>query len=277
MNQEVRLELKNLGFQPVLSGVSATWRGGQVVGIVGPNGAGKSTLLRLLAGIWPASRGGVVLNGRSLSTFTAKERARYLAYLPQQQPEDCPFTVREFVEMGRYAHRSPFGGLGAHGWRVVHASIQRMGLTEYECVPLFRLSGGERQRAGVARCLAQESPILVLDEPISNLDVYYQLDMLERLRELAADGRLVILAIHHLEFAARYCTELMILWEGRVYATGHPIEVLTPDALRDVFRVEADVFADPHSQHLRFTYHRSLAGDFARSGVNAGISKGGGV
>ncbi|MCL6626927.1 ABC transporter ATP-binding protein [Alicyclobacillus shizuokensis] len=271
MSVRVDLELAGLGLPPRLQAVSARWRGGQVIGVVGPNGAGKSTLLRLIAGVLPAATGTVSLSGRPLRGLASRERARWLAYLPQQLPEDCPFTVREFVEMGRYAHRSPWGGVGGHGWQVIHDSIARMGLGSYEDVPLSQLSGGERQRAGVARCLAQESPVLLLDEPISNLDVHYQLDMLQRLRELADAGRLVVVAIHHLEFAARYCSQLLLLDKGRVYACGRPQEVLTAAALRDVFGVEAEVFTDAHA-HLRFTYLYPREGDAQRpsTAVQAG-------
>jgi ABC-type cobalamin/Fe3+-siderophores transport system ATPase subunit len=248
------MDLHGVSYVPILHDISANWRGGQIVGIVGPNGAGKSTLLRLMAGIWTPTDGLITIDGQPLTKLPAKARARRIAYLPQQIPAECPFTVAEFVEMGRYAHRTAWGGIGPHGWQVVREAVEQMGLTEYQDVPLTRLSGGERQRAGVARCLAQESPVMLLDEPISNLDVYYQIDMLERLREFTARGHLIIVSIHHLEFAARYCSEVLLLHRGRVYAQGDPEQVLTAEAVREVFGVFADVYRDPYQRHLRFSY-----------------------
>ncbi len=248
------VEIHQLSFDEILHPVSATWASGQMVGIVGPNGAGKSTLLRMVAGIWTPTTGSVNLNQVPLTHLSVKDRARNIAYLPQQISDECPYTVHDFVEMGRYAHRSAWGGLTKKGRSAVHQAIVQMGLHKYVDVPLSQLSGGERQRAAVARCLAQESPTLILDEPISNLDIYYQIDILERLKKLADSGYLVVLSIHHLEFAARYCTNVMLLHEGTVYAQGAVGDVLSETAVADVFSVQVKRFRDPYGNYLRFSY-----------------------
>jgi ABC-type cobalamin/Fe3+-siderophores transport system ATPase subunit len=255
------LDVSQLFFQTILHNINTSFSTGQMIGIVGPNGAGKSTFIRLVAGIWKPTTGSVTLNGISVSTLSAKERARQMAYLPQQISEDCPFTVHEFVEMGRYAHHSIWHSLTNSGQKAVQQAILQMGLEKYADVPIGELSGGERQRVGIARCLAQESRILLLDEPISNLDIFYQIDILERLQELANSGYLIILSIHHLEFAARYCAQLLLLKDGTLYAQGKPDAVLTEAAMEDVFSVKANAYRDPFGHFVRFSYRQLTAAD----------------
>ncbi len=253
-NGRMVLEIEQLSFQNILHQVNTTFTSGQMVGIIGPNGAGKSTLMRLLAGIWKPSLGQVTLNGLPVRNLSTKERARHIAYLPQQLSADCPFTVHEFVEMGRYAHNVTWGTNTKQGQEIVQSSISEMGLEKYGNTRVSDLSGGERQRVGLARCLAQESSILLLDEPISNLDIFYQMDILERLRALSEQGYLVILSIHHLEFATRYCSNLLLLQKGKVYAQGTPEDVLSETAMADVFAVNASPYRDPFGDFVRFSY-----------------------
>jgi ABC-type cobalamin/Fe3+-siderophores transport system ATPase subunit len=251
----ISLAIKRVSFQNILHDISTTFSTGQMVGIVGPNGAGKSTFIRLIAGIWRPTSGSVTLNHISVSTLSSKKRACQMAYLPQQISDDCLFTVREFVEMGRYAHHAIWGTKTRLGHQLVERAISQMGLTRYADAPISDLSGGERQRVGIARCLAQESRILLLDEPISNLDIFYQMDILERLKKFADSGYLVILSIHNLEFAMRYCTDLVLLKEGAVYAQGKPDAVLTESAMADVFSVSANSYCDPFGNFVRFSFH----------------------
>ncbi|MCL6454022.1 MAG: ABC transporter ATP-binding protein [Alicyclobacillus sp.] len=248
------LVLEDVAFADILEGIRANWSGGQVVGLVGPNGAGKSTLLRILAGVRRPTRGRVWVQGQLVDQISPKLRARLVAYLPQQIPDDTAFTVEQYVEMGRFAHRTLWGGLDTASRAAVDEAIERVNLLPLRRARLDRISGGERQRAGIARCLAQGSPIILLDEPIANLDVHYQLDILLHLQTLAEQGWLVVLAIHHLEFAAQYCDRLLLLHAGRIYAEGRPSDVLSEQALQEVFRVEARTYADPYGGHLRVSY-----------------------
>ncbi|MDQ0188947.1 ABC transporter ATP-binding protein [Alicyclobacillus cycloheptanicus] len=241
-----RLVLSGVSYLSILHHISATFSGGQVVGLIGPNGAGKSTLLRIAAGVLPASEGTVTLDGVNLSTLHPRDRARRLAYLPQHLPNDIPFTVRDFVEMGRYAHRSANAG-------VVDAALVQMNLTTFADAPMDTLSGGERARAGIARCLAQESRVLLLDEPIASLDLYYQVDILRQLRTLAQRGYLVVIAIHHLELAIRFCDQFLLLHCGYVRRQGTVTEVMTECALEEVFGIRAKTFHDPHTGVLRLS------------------------
>ena len=259
----VRVEA--VAYRSILRGISAQWAGGEMVGVIGPNGAGKSTLLRILAGVRQPTQGAVTVDGARAAHLQARARARLLSFMPQQLAEDIPYTVAEFVEMGLYAHRDAWGQLAKEQRGRVAAALARMNLAPHARTPLAELSGGERQRAAVARCLAQGSPVILLDEPIANLDLYYQVEILAELARLASEGRLVILAIHNLELAARYCSSLFLLGEGRLRAAGKPEHVLAESTLREVFRVDAKLFRDPYSGSLRL----SLGGSAQAQAVRA--------
>ncbi|MCL6548573.1 MAG: ABC transporter ATP-binding protein [Alicyclobacillus sp.] len=251
----VSLQLEGVGWREAVVNVTQTWESGRMIGLVGPNGAGKSTLLRLVAGVWRPTSGIVRWNGTPLHRLPPRERARRIAYLPQQVPDDTPYTVRQYVEMGRYAYGSPWTGYegGGSGRAAVQRALERTGLQELADEPMNRLSGGQRQRAAIARCLAQGSPVLLLDEPIANLDLYYQTDILTQLQNLAQEGYLVVLAIHHLELAARYCTDVVMLQRGRIAGAGSPAAVLTPDTLLAVFGMGVRTYADPYTGALRLS------------------------
>jgi ABC-type cobalamin/Fe3+-siderophores transport system ATPase subunit len=246
-----KLQLKDVAFRDILQAVDVAWNEGAFVGLIGPNGAGKSTLLKVLTNVWAPTAGTVYLDGQSIASLSNRDRARNIAYLPQQVPEDVPFTVRQFVEMGRYAYRRGLAGLTPDCRRAVQHALERLSLLDFADSLMSELSGGERQRVAIARCLAQEAPILVLDEPISNLDLYYQVEILKLLKELAGEGYLIVLAIHHLEFAAQFCSELMLLHHGCLVKTGSPRQVLTEQSLTSVFGMAARVYEDPYSESLR--------------------------
>lgn len=261
MSDMPKLQLEQLAFEPILKPVTLWFQSGRVVGLIGPNGAGKSTLLKTVAGILPKTAGRIEVDGVDLAGASSKERARKIAYLPQSLSEDIPYSVREFVEMGRYSHQSMWADIPSTGRRAVESALFEMGLSGFADVPLNRVSGGERQRAGIARCLAQESSILLLDEPISNLDIFYQLDIMTRLSELAERGSLLLVAIHHLEFALRFCDDLLVLSDGHLVAFGPVADVFNPALVRDVFRVDARMFEDPILRHPRLSLSMTQSKD----------------
>ncbi|WP_067849430.1 ABC transporter ATP-binding protein [Alicyclobacillus mali (ex Roth et al. 2021)] len=251
------IEIHHLHYHPILKDICAEFAPGEMVGLVGPNGAGKTTLLRAMAGVLRPTGGTVQVMGEPIHAREPRWRACRVAYLPQFVADDIPFTVREFVEMGRYSH-APSGVLGRADAAAVDDALAVMGLMGYQDTPLANLSGGERQRAAIARCLAQEAPILLLDEPIASLDIHYQLDILARLRALAGEGRLIIIALHHLELALAHCQRTVCLHRGRLVADGLPDEVFTPELLRAVFRVDARPFRDPHTGALRLSVSAAI-------------------
>lgn len=248
------VELRAASFVPALQAVNAMWHSGDFVGLAGPNGAGKSTLLRLAAGVWKSDTGTVTVDGTSISALSVRQRARRIAYLPQVLPDDIAYTVQQFVEMGRFAHHRSLGGLTGECQKAVRQAIEKLNLTHLASTPMSQLSGGERQRVAMARCIAQSADILLLDEPISNLDVYYQLDILTLLQGLARRGMLVVVAIHHLEFAAQFCSQVVLMHNGGVVAAGPADEVLTEEKIQAVFGTVVKTYRDPFHHALRISH-----------------------
>jgi iron complex transport system ATP-binding protein len=241
------------GGKRLLAAVTLSVAPGEVVGLLGPNGAGKSTLLRCLWGALKPTEGRVTIDGRDAGRISARERARLVAAVPQEAPADFPLTVRDVVESGRTPHaRGLLGGDGA-GRAAVEAAIWRLGLAGREDRRFAALSGGERKRALIARALAQQPRALILDEPANHLDIRHQLDVMALLRDL---GATVIVAMHDLELAARFCDRLAVLRDGRLVALGPPEAVLTPGRVADVFAVRARIRREPPDPALRLSFDR---------------------
>ncbi|MGE5235677.1 MAG: ABC transporter ATP-binding protein [Acidobacteriota bacterium] len=231
------------GDRDVVRGVDLEVGEGSVLAILGPNGAGKSTLLRLLAGILPVRAGRIELAGRPLQAWRRREIARTLAFVPQQVHFTFPLTVREVVEQGRAPHLGPWRPLGPADRAAVAASLERVRLAPSADTPVQRLSGGERQRVLLARALATQARLLLLDEPAAGLDVRHQLDLLETLRGLASDGVGVVAVLHDWNLAARLADRVAVLGDGAIHAQGRAEEVLTAEMFRAVFSVEVAIEA----------------------------------
>ena len=231
----------SLGGTPVLRSVSFAARAGQVTGLVGPNGAGKSTLLRVAAGVLRPDAGSVRLGAAGLSELPARERARQIAYLPQHEAAH-PFTALETVLMARYPHLTRFALEGADDRRIAREAMARTEARQFEGRQLDRISGGERQRVLLARALAQQARVLLLDEPVAGLDLRHQLTAMETLRSEVAGGEVAaVVALHDVWLASRYCDRLTLISDGEVVAEGTPAEVFTLQRFREVFGVEAVV------------------------------------
>lgn len=225
----------HLGGTPVLRGVSFDIGEGEVVGLIGPNGAGKSTLLRASQGLLTLGEGSVQTGGRRL---TAAQRARVIAYLPQEREIAWPITVEALVALGRLPHIGPFASPGAEDKAAVERAMELAGVTQLRGRAVTRLSGGERARALLARALAQEAELLLADEPTAGLDPAQQMVVMRIFAGQAAAGRGVVVCLHDLGLAARWCTRLLMLCDGRIVAEGTPQEVLTAETLRAVYGVE---------------------------------------
>ncbi len=231
--------------QRLLDGVSFVVDKGEMVGLIGPNGAGKSTLLRAVSGILRCQDGAVTLEGRDLESMTARDVAKGLALVPQIAPYTHGFTAIELVLMGRYPHLGRFQVEGKSDERIAGEAMSLTETARFADRTLDTLSGGERQRVFVARALAQQPRILLLDEPTSNLDVLHQLMVLDLVRNLVDEGLTAIAAFHDLSMAARYCDRLAVMSGGKVIAAGSPEEVLNPELIEAVFKVKAAVYQDP--------------------------------
>jgi iron complex transport system ATP-binding protein len=219
---------------------------GEMVGLIGPNGVGKTTVLRALAGLLEPRGGAALIDGQDVRALPAAVRAQRLGLVPQGEAHAWPLAVEEIVMLGRAPHRGWLMPLSAADRAVVERALRLTGLTDLRERPIDRLSGGEGQRVRIARALAQEPSILLLDEPTANLDIHHQLQVLELVRRLVDErGLTAIMAIHDLTLAARYCDRLVLLHEGGAYAAGSPEDVLTPENLRAVFGIEAEVYRDP--------------------------------
>ena len=238
----------------LLDCVSVSAGPGEFIGLIGPNGAGKSTLLRAMGGLTRATRGQVLIEGFDASRMSARDIAQRLAYVAQQAPDTHGFSALEVVLTGRYPH---LGRLEIEGDRDREIAFDAMGRTSVGAFAgrlTSSLSGGEHQRVFLARGLAQEPRILLLDEPTASLDIRHQIAVFEIAREFAAGGRAVVAAIHDLPMAARYCDRLVLLNHGRVVADGTPTEVLTPANLAAAFEVHATVFRSPISGRLAIEF-----------------------
>lgn len=232
---------------PILLGVDFALRAGEFVGLVGANGAGKSTLLKLMSGLWRGTRGTITLDGRPLASLRPREIARIVAHVPQSTHIDFAFSAREVVMMGRSPHLGRFQIEGARDEAIINRAMHMTDSAYLAERLVTTLSGGERQRVMIARALAQEPRVLLLDEPTSSLDILHQLAVMEMAQKLAHENGLgVVVAVHDLGLAARFCDRVVTLSCGSVVADGAPLDVLTPDILERAFGIRAQLYADPH-------------------------------
>jgi iron complex transport system ATP-binding protein len=251
-----RLAARNVtvrrGGRAIVDDVSCDLEDGGFVAVVGANGAGKSTLLSVLAGLLKPDAGEVTLDGAALAGLGQRELARRRAYLPQNPRAEWPIAVERLVALGLTPYLPAFGGLeGGLEPRLTHA-ITDCDLTAQRFQPATTLSGGELSRAMLARALIGDPQILIADEPISGLDPRHALDTVGRLKGLAGQGKLVIVALHDLTLAARFATHVMALRDGRLAAFGPTAETLTPALLRTVFDVEARITGRGQTAYVDF-------------------------
>ncbi|MBI4497761.1 MAG: ABC transporter ATP-binding protein [Chloroflexi bacterium] len=234
------------GPDPVLRGVGLRVEPGCLVGLIGPNGSGKSTLVRAIACTLPAHRGRVLLDGRDVSLLRPAELARRVAVVPQSPALPEAFTGLDLVLLGRTPHLGLLQGEGRRDWEAVFRALERTESLALADRRLSELSGGERQRLVLARALAQEPDVLLLDEPTTHLDLGHQLALLDLVGRLCREQGLAVLAVFHdLNLAARSCDTLALLWRGQIGASGPPAEVLTPEHIAAAYGVEATVVPHP--------------------------------
>ncbi|GKU76651.1 ABC transporter ATP-binding protein [Paenibacillus sp. L3-i20] len=221
---------------------------GKITALVGANGSGKSTILKTMARIMNPTKGNVLLDGKSIHKQSTKEVAKQLAILPQNPTAPDGLTVAELVSYGRFPYQKGFGSMTKEDRSIVQWSIEATGMGEFADRPVDHLSGGQRQRAWIAMALAQETDILFLDEPTTFLDMAHQLEVLHLLQKLnELNNRTIVMVVHDLNHATRYAQHMIAIKNGKVSGEGTPVEVVTPDIMREVFNIEADIVPDPRT------------------------------
>ena len=236
------------GRTPILAGLDLTVATGTITGILGPNGSGKTTLVRLASAALRPTAGRISLFGNDLASLPTRERARRVAVVPQETHPVFEFTVEEIVGMGRAPHLGLLGLEGPQDRRIAREAMERCEVIQLAARSFRALSGGERQRVMLARALAQEARLLLLDEPTAFLDLKHRLAVYALLGRLHREnGLTVVIVSHDINLAARHCDRLVLLRRGAIAADGTPAEVLRPDPIRSVYEVEVEVRADPSS------------------------------
>lgn len=228
-----------LGERRVLQDVDIEIRPAQVHGLLGPNGAGKTTLLRALAGLQTPSAGDIQLSDQPLADISAKRLAQRLAYLPQGTECHWPLLAHEVVALGRLPHRAPWGKVPSHDAERINAAMRDTDVQHLAQRPIHSLSGGERARVLLARTLATGAEILLADEPVAGLDPAHQLQVMSLLKQRAAAGATVVVVLHDLNLAARFCDQLTLLNSGQVIAQGNAQTVLADEPLQQAYGIRA--------------------------------------
>lgn len=250
----ITLEARDLAFgyagHPVGRGVSLTLEAGEIVCLLGPNGGGKTTLFKTLLGLLPAQGGEVRLGGDALVSLPRREVARRIGYVPQAHSGYFPYTVREVVLMGRTAHLPPFSGPSTRDREAADAALERLGLSHLAEATYTRISGGERQLALVARALAQDTPLLVMDEPTASLDFGNQSRVLDQVMALAEAGIGILLSTHDPDQAFLAADRVALLAGGTLRALGPTGEVLTGAALQSLYGVEVSIAEVAPGRHV---------------------------
>jgi iron complex transport system ATP-binding protein len=229
---------------PILRGADLSLERGELVAVVGPNGAGKSTFVRAISGLQPFSAGVVRWSGRVLPGLRGRELARLRAFVPQRMPVPSGVLVREAVTIGRSSHLRPLRRLQGEDREAIEAALERAGVAAFAERPLTTLSGGELQRVQIAIGLAQEAPVLIADEPTSQLDLGAAVGIATLLRGLADEGLAVLLVVHDLALATAVADRVVVIAEGKTVATGSPTEVLTSERLAEIWGADARLTAE---------------------------------
>jgi len=243
------ISVKNLsvsyGTRNIIKDLTLSIPKGKVTALIGPNGCGKSTLLKSLSRIIATDSGQITLADKPLSSFKDKALAQELSLLPQMLVTPEGITVQRLVEYGRSPYLSHWGRLGDEDKQIVAQAMQETAIEDLADQPVESLSGGQRQRAWIAMILAQDTQIVMLDEPTTYLDLSHQIELMKLIRDMHKKGKTIVVVLHDLNQACRYCDHLVVLKEGELIKQGSPADIFTEELLSDVFSLKAKVMADP--------------------------------
>lgn len=232
----------------VIDQLAVNFKTGKVTSLIGPNGCGKSTLLKSLARILPQAKGEIFLKEKPIQEYANKELAKQMTMLAQNSEGNLGITVEDLVSYGRFPYQKPFQGLTKADQEKIDWALEVTDIVYIKERPLADLSGGQRQRAWIAMALAQDTEVLLLDEPTTFLDPAHQLEVLDLLQSINRDsGKTIIMSIHDMNLASRFSDEILGMKAGKILVQGTPEEVLTPKWFRTLFEIEAEIVKDPHS------------------------------
>ncbi|HEY8421272.1 MAG TPA: heme ABC transporter ATP-binding protein [Thermoclostridium sp.] len=250
---EPSVKVENLSFsygdRKILKEICASFKPGTVCGLLGPNGSGKTTLLKNIASILKPGKNAVYLNGRDITGMTPPEIAKEMALVPQNTYIDFDFTVEDIVMMGRTPHIKGFSNESSEDREIVRWALETARVSHLKDRSIKSISGGELQRVVIARALAQKTPIVLLDEPVSQLDIHHQLSIMETITKLSHEQKLTIVTVlHDLNLAAEYCDIIYLLKDGKIVCGGSPKEVLTYEVIESVYDIVCLVYENPVSK-----------------------------
>lgn len=247
MNLRTHQLTAGYGTTAVLKDIALTLPAGKITALLGTNGCGKSTLLKCFSRLLTPQSGQIWLDDQQMSTFSTRQLSRRLSLLPQHHLIPEGITVRELVAYGRSPWLPLWGRLSKKDHQIVEAAMERTHTNALASSHVTQLSGGQRQRAFLAMMLAQETPVVLLDEPTTWLDINHQVELMGLMQALRDGGKTVITVLHDLNQASRYCDNLVVLANGSIAAQGKPEDAMTPALLREVFSVEAEIHPEPVS------------------------------
>lgn len=246
------LEVEDLhlsyGNNEVLRGISFSIEKPTIFGIIGANGSGKTTLIKNISGYLKSDSGVVKVFGKEIDRYTRKERAQIIGYVPQDIPFDFDFTAYDIVMMGRLPYLGRFQKESSRDRNIVKKAMMTTDTWDFREKTLRELSGGERQRVYIARALAQEAKILLMDEPVAHLDIRYQLEILSIVRDLVKNGITCIIVLHDINLASLFCEDILILKRGRVLVKGKPEDVIREDIIKEAFNIDVRVIMEEESK-----------------------------
>lgn len=280
MSDKDRIHIENLhaGYdaKDIVKSIRCTFGPGTFTGIIGPNGSGKTTLLRAISRVIP-SRGILEIEGRNIHNYSQAELGMALGFVPQDEDRPFSFTVMQVVLMARYARTSRFSALAPADYDRCHRVLEETGIAHLAGRSIRTLSGGEWQRVLIARALAQDTRVLLLDEPTSHLDLAHQTEVLSLMQDLAASGATIIGVFHDLNLAAYYCDRLVMIKNGQLVADGPPAQVLTPEKIREVYGAEVVPSRHPATGRLFLMPVKPANGSVpGRRSLNVLVISGGG-
>lgn len=242
----------------ILTGAELSLAAGELVCLLGGNGAGKSTLLKIMLGLLTPAKGKVTVDGKLLGDFSRRELARQIAYVPQVHVAPFPYSVRQVVTMGRMPASGMFRAPSTADLARVEEVLRYMEISHLADRPYTQISGGERQLTLIARALAQDAPLLVMDEPLTGLDYGHQVRLLKHLKRLIAEGYGVLMTTHDPDQPLSGCQRVALLQEGRIISVGQPGDVLTPEAILSLYGVSVDLLRDTDGKAIAFRAHEEL-------------------